>query len=1267
MLPIGNTSGMIYAEFSPDGKKIVTTYRDGRAKILDAETYNLLADLVPKNNVGQEMTYLYVEGEIVNPAFFSPDGKKIVTASWDGSAKIWDAKSGTLLVDLKLDHGLTLNAPFSPDSKRIITISSDSTAKIWDVQSGTLLFRLKGHSDRITFARFSPDNRNIVTASNDKTAKIWNAETGKLLIDLKGHLSWVVSAQFSSDGKEIVTASWDGTAKIWNARTGKQLANLIGDNGGLKSAQFSPDGKKVQTIYNDQTTKTWDAETGKILLDIEGNDNRTYFVLFSKDGKRVFRADQSNGSAELWDAESGKLLIDRDKSMLYFAPGQIVSANFSSDSQKIAIIGPNDEKIFDTRTGSLLFDFGKRRQSMGVYDAMFCQDDKRIFTTDDHYCKIWDSEKGSLLFTLKECSKTIYFSQLSFDGSKGIIVYADSTAKIWDTETGRDFKNLIGKKSDYITYGEFSSDGKKTITTANNSNIIKIWDTETGKVLSNISCLAAIHSSQLSHEGKKVIATCGDSTVKIWEAETGKFLVNLKGHTKLVNSAQFSPDDQKIITASDDATAKVWDAEAGTLLTSLRCEKAVKSAQFSPDGKMIATVSTSNTKIWDSLTGKLIFSWNGRWDWTNFVQFSSNSKKVLTDSGQTAKIWDAHTGKLLTSLRGHDKVLRDAQFSADGKKVVTSSLDHTCKVWDAESGKLLYTFIAIDSTDYLVTDPYGRYDGTEAARKLLYFTCGAEAISLDQVKDQLWVPNLVERINKGDSINAKKLSDLDICGLIPHVEREDRSGYHFIITPQRGGLGETVLSVNGIEVRRYKPTQLVQTAAGFELNIPEQELAPYFIAGQQNPVTVKAYTAMNDISSRMAQAMEDETAKKAEIPNLYAVMIGVSDYKSPELQLKYAAKDAGDISKAVASSARKLLNTDGKEHVYMYNLTTDKEHYQLPEKIAIHRILDEIGKKTTANDILLIFFAGHGVSSGERKQFYFLTADASQATATDATAEVGISTKELSDWMKPSIIKAQKRILILDACNSGQAIKEMVKIGDSGQNYVAARNDDKSEQIKAIDKLNERSGLFILAASASNQNAYEMGRYSQGLLTYALLKAIKQEPDILEDNKYLNVSRWFNAAEKTVSDIVRQTGNRQEPQIVSAGNFNIGLVDQEVMAGIKLADEKPLFTASNFQNSDEDVVADNLQLNSILDNLLNEISARGEENPITYVAGSSSPDAYSLVGRYDVKGDDLAVKVNIRQNNQTKYKFELSGKKSNLKDLAEQVVTQATDWIVKHK
>ena len=396
-------------------------------------------------------------------------------------------------------------------------------------------------------------------------------------------------------------------------------------------------------------------------------------------------------------------------------------------------------------------------------------------------------------------------------------------------------------------------------------------------------------------------------------------------------------------------------------------------------------------------------------------------------------------------------------------------------------------------------------------------------------------------------------------------------------------------------------------------------------------------------------------------------MVGVSDYKGDELDLKYAAKDATDISNAISIAAKKLLNTDGKDHVFIYNFTTARERYQLPEKNSIKKVLEEIGKKATANDILMIFFAGHGVMSAragadgenEKKQFYFLTADASKSSAASAVTDVGISTTELTEWMKPQNIKAQKRILIFDACNSGQAIKDFIKIGSEDQNYLAARNDDKAQQIKALDKLNEKSGLFILSASASNQNAYEMGRYSQGLLTYALLKAIKQQPDILEEGKYLNVSRWFNAAEKTVSDLSKENGARQEPQVVSNTNFNIGMVDEDVMAKIVLPQEKPLFAASNFQNSDEAIADDDLELSKLINLQLNNIAARGTDSKIVYVTATNSPDSYSLSGRYTIKGNAISVTVNIKQNKIIKSKFELSGTKDKLNELATGIADKA--------
>ena len=107
---------------------------------------------------------------------------------------------------LPIGHtNFVLEAHFSPDGKKVVTASMDKTAKIWDVISQVLLVDLKGHTDNVLLARFSPDGKKIVTASADSTVKIWDAASGVLLADLKGHNDLVVSASFSPDGKKVVT------------------------------------------------------------------------------------------------------------------------------------------------------------------------------------------------------------------------------------------------------------------------------------------------------------------------------------------------------------------------------------------------------------------------------------------------------------------------------------------------------------------------------------------------------------------------------------------------------------------------------------------------------------------------------------------------------------------------------------------------------------------------------------------------------------------------------------------------------------------------------------------------------------------------------------------------------------------------------------------------------------------------------------------------------------------------------------------------------
>ena len=123
-----------------------------------------------------------------------------------------------------------LSAAFSPDGKRIVTASGDNTARLWDAATGKQIGTpLAGHESWawVHSAAFSPDGKRIVTASADKTARLWDAESGKQIgAPLVGHEGVVNSAAFSPDGKRIVTASWDKTARLWDVfATTQQLVS----------------------------------------------------------------------------------------------------------------------------------------------------------------------------------------------------------------------------------------------------------------------------------------------------------------------------------------------------------------------------------------------------------------------------------------------------------------------------------------------------------------------------------------------------------------------------------------------------------------------------------------------------------------------------------------------------------------------------------------------------------------------------------------------------------------------------------------------------------------------------------------------------------------------------------------------------------------------------------------------------------------------------------------------------------------------------------
>ncbi|MBR8833748.1 MAG: CHAT domain-containing protein [Stigonema ocellatum SAG 48.90 = DSM 106950] len=560
--------------FSPDGKKIATASRDNTVIIWGAD--------------GTQIQTLKGHQDWVRSVRFSSTGKIIATASWDGTVKLWTVE-GKLITTLT-GHNTKLDCvSFSPDGKTIATGDAEGYIRLW-TSEGKFIRTFRGHKGEIFSLSFSPDSKTLATASADKTVKLWSQDGKELqtLAGEHGHKDWVWSVTFRPDGKKIATASKDETVKIWSI-DGKEIKTLDTHTNSVTSVSFSPDGKLIATASADKTVKIW-SESGEQLQTLKGHQNWIWSVSFSPNSKMIATASK-DGTVKLWQIKGKKHQIHQAHN------GAIYSVNFSPDGNSYAT------------------------------------------ASKDKTVKIWQ-RSGELITTFKSNTNTTWFTHANFspDGQIIATVTNDGMVTLWNRK-GEKIKDFPNHKQKWVWQVSFSPDSK-TLATAGYDGTVKFWNLN-GDLLQTINAHEeGVNSVSFSPDGK-IIATAGwDKTVKLWTHE-GHLIKILQDHQDGVHSVSFSPDGKMIASASEDKTVKLWTSE-GQLITTVQGHKAgVFRVRFSPNGKTIATASLDKTvKLW-SLDGKELNTYKGHDDSVWSLNFSPDGH-TLASGDDTGKLimWD---------------------------------------------------------------------------------------------------------------------------------------------------------------------------------------------------------------------------------------------------------------------------------------------------------------------------------------------------------------------------------------------------------------------------------------------------------------------------------------------------------------------------------------------------------------------------------------------------------------------------------------------------
>ncbi len=1070
-----------------------------------------------------------------------------------------------------------------------------------------------------------------------------------------GHTDRVYNLRFSQDGTLLFSAGEDASLMLWDVETGKLLKSSVKAGGAvMPGAIASPDLRYVQYY------KGWQ-DYRPLFFSFQDPENRG--VNLREDPFRSFSADgqwgmkQSGGLARLNNPADSLPAPD-------FEPD-----GFTPDGRYFYKISAGQLELWDAVTQHPV-----RSQSLSGISpyAAYWAYGKILGEEVEHQIRydFWSTENGAFLYRL-EVPEGYWLRDIAPDGS--FVVLVDEWGQFRKYNPAQKAFTLTyatGPTSTNETMGieppaaRLSPDGQ-TLACSEVDGTIYLLDAASGK---RIRTLRAHHQIpvelEFSPDGKKLEFTTETGAVHTWDLEacrkeTPNATTNTYNSIALSDGAfmEQTLTQQGIKATTADGQTGVrferGDRDYTPVLVNLNNMEpirqlapaglghhSVSKAVFSNDGKRLLLIPTTELQegttcyVWDVPSGEILHRFPDPEDsYALSGAFSSEGNQLLLGTWNRAvHLYDLANGQLLHTFRGHRGKIQALAFAPDGAYFASGAEDGQVKMWHIPERKEIATLILVDEKDWIVLSPQGLFDASPNAMRLLYYLVKTgqrtEIIELEQLKARYYEPGLLQKILGYLAEPVRSVEGLANVALYPRIQAAIQGDQLEVSLKARsGGIGRVAILVNGKEVA-YDANPGRKAKFTYDLG-PVQ---PYLLRhpDSTNRISVQAYNAEGWLKSRPAR-LAYEPVRRARgrssnssgswagefDPKMYVVTVGTSDYNGEALDLKYATQDATAMAQSLALVGANLFaNGDSIEVHCLTTAPADQTglegtniSWQYASKANIQKTLQSIQQRAKAEDVLLVYLSGHGLAfgNGDREQFYYLTHDVANTDMimdADLRERYTIPSSELTGWINE--IPALKQVLIIDACNSGQAVEDL----SSGTRNLNA------SQIRALDRMKDRTGMFILSGSAADKVSFEASEYGQGLLTYALLQGILGLATTRNaDGEYVDVMALFQYARDEVPRLAASIMGIQTPTLgfpAEASSFDIGIVKPE--QPLPLGQKKPVLIRTTLLN--QETLTDELQLMQQLEQAFRRESEKAANADYLFIDVHDYPGAYALRGLY---------------------------------------------------